>query len=168
MSCCYYFCTSYTHLSRLPLRWLRFFSCYLPLFCFTWTDTTHFCFPLIFFVHLGCIYYFLPSNMLLVDTLFSFSLFVCFACLATVVSSFTALGVWIFGLRVGRIVASLCHADNYIRSHSICQTTLIIARTILICYSFSPLFCRWFCCRQWFLDCCGRGRTFTFSRTVHF
>lgn len=145
-----------------------FFSCYLPLFCFTWTVTTHFCFPLIFFVHLGYIYYFLPSNMLLVDTLFSFSLFLHASLVWLLLFLLLLLGVWIFGLRVGRIVASLCHADNYIRSHSICQTTLIIARTILICYSFSSLFCRCYCCRQWLLDCCGRGRTFTFCRKVHF
>lgn len=100
MSCCYYFCTSHTHLSRLPLRWLRFFPViYLFLLAslertlYTWLSAYLFCAPGLY------LFFSLPSNMLLVDTLFSFSLHpFCHCCFF-----FTSWGL-IFGLRVSGFV----------------------------------------------------------------
>lgn len=100
----------FLHITHSPFTTLpaasliAIFSCYLPLFLLHLNGRRTLGFPLIFFVHLGCIYFFIsfPSNMLLVDTLFSFSrpfLWTLRACFRYCCFFFASWGL-IFGLRV--------------------------------------------------------------------
>lgn len=112
---CYYFSAAHGllllllfALHTLTFHGYRFVDCdFFPVICLFFAmlhrhGHTHLGFPLIFFfVHLGCIY-FLPSNMLLVDTLFSlhFSPVLRLVLLRILPTSL------IFGVRVGFFVVS--------------------------------------------------------------
>lgn len=106
MACCYYYFLHFTHspftatASLIAIFFLLFASF---LLCFTGTDIHTWAFRLSFFfcVHLACIY-FLPSNMLLVDTLFSLH----FSPVWLLVLLGILLASLIFDVRVGFSVVS--------------------------------------------------------------
>lgn len=107
MACCYYYFLHFTHSPFTATASL--IAIFFPVICLFFAmlhrhGHTHLGFPLIFFffcVHLACIY-FLPSNMLLVDTLFSLH----FSPVWLLVLLGILLASLIFDVRVGFSVVS--------------------------------------------------------------